>query len=197
MVKKLPDLERIKNSRLRQVFSSRRNRILLIVGVLVLGAVIATVIVLSKPTQDEKDTADMNELSAQTTLLVEDYKYGQAVALWQAFLKKPLSPEVKCEASLRYGITLLDSLKYNDAYENLTGLQESCPNVDQYSLNLGIAESAEASARIQPAIDGYKKMVELEKQRQEKPPKDFNKEESDKMIARYEENIKILELNLW
>ncbi len=196
MVKKLPDLEKHKHSRLSQVFGSKRNRMLVIVGVLVLAIVVAAAIIISQPSQDEQDIADMNALSEQSAALVADYKYGQAIALWQAFLKKPLSPDVKCEANLRYGITLLDSFKYNDAYDNLVGLQESCKNVDQYTLTLGLAKSADGGARIVPAIDNYKKVIDQLKQRQENPPKDFNAEENQKMIADYQETIKILESNL-
>ena len=192
MVKELPDLQKSKQPRFRRTFDSKHSKILLVVGVLVIFLIVIGVYLMSRTTQDEQDMADMDALSTQTAALVADYKYGQAIALWQSFLKKPLSPEVKCEAGLRYGITLLDSLKYNDAYDNLVGLQESCKNVDQYTLTLGIAESAEASARIVAAIENYKKMVELEQQRQQDPPKDFNKEESDKMIAGYRSSYRIL-----
>ena len=138
----------------------------------------------------------IEQITVQTAALVKEGKYSEAIVIWQDFLDEPLSATAKCTATLRYANTLNDSGKYGDANEVAQSVKNDCKNISQYDITLQFAKSYEGQGNILKAIESYEALIAIEKEMQQNPPSDFDKNKSEETVKHYEEVVSVLRLNI-
>lgn len=138
----------------------------------------------------------IEQITVQTSALVDEGKFSEAIAIWQEFLDEPLSADAKCTATLRYANTLNNSGKYADANEVTIIVQSDCKKVSKYDVTLQLAKSYEGEGNILKAIENYDALIAMEKEMQQNPPRGFDKAKSEEKVKNYEEIVSVLRLNI-
>lgn len=145
---------------------------------------------------NRQNTEIFNKLSIETAKEVEERKFDSALSAWQSFLRRDLSPELKCQASIKYADVLLKSGSYMKSSSLYQQIKIECPKTSEYFVALGLAKSYEGYGELTKAIAKYEEVIAIEKNWQINPPKDFNRAKSEENVANYTEIIKVLQANL-
>lgn len=130
-----------------------------------------------------KNEAEFNKLASQSQQLINDEKYSEAVDLWQSYLKKPLSQNIKCQAKAKHANALLLSGNYSISKNVYEDVLNNCKNISQPEIVLGIAKSYDGQGNSKKAIEYYQKYIDMLKSQLQS-----NSQNIDKSKIEYEIN---------
>ena len=168
----------------------------IIISICMLLVVVLGLYMLQQAVYNKKLKDEMETITKQSAELITQYKYDEAIGIWQEFLEKSMNAEIKCEANTRYSDVLVEGGKYGQANKLYYEVKENCSDIDEYTLYLGLARSYEGLGVIQSSIDNYEKVIAIEKERQQNPPEGFDKAQSEKNVELYNEIVSLLRVNL-
>lgn len=181
---------------IKNIPRNKRSIVIVLIGIIAIVLLAIGAYYASRYLIARSNAQKIEQITTQTTALVNEGKFSEAIVIWQEFLDEPLSAEAKCTATIKYANTLNNSGKYADANEVTVTVQKDCKNVSKYDVTLQFAKSYFGEGNILKAIENYEALIGMEKEMQQNPPSEFDKTKSEENVKNYEEIIANLRLNI-